>query len=184
MPSAKVCKEKVTQVFHDRITNYKLRSSSKFQVLQLWVTGSLLNLLRGLVQNETSELCATCPHVGSESGKRKFMVLTRTLMKQKWCQPCSVAVRICIILDSREIINKYIPFTQSNKTPEQKKTGQYILRFFFPWYDIPFWLLHCPLSKPQLLVGGSYFQWVHSQRAPFTLFCWRKILALAKQVWK
>lgn len=46
----------------------------------------------------TSELRATCPHVGSESGNRKLAVLTRTLVRQNLCQPCSVAVRICIIL--------------------------------------------------------------------------------------
>lgn len=48
-------KEKVTQVFHDRIISYILRSGFKFQVLELWVTGSILNLLWDLEQNETGD---------------------------------------------------------------------------------------------------------------------------------
>lgn len=115
-------------------------------------------------------------------------MLTRTLVKQKLHQQCSVAVRICLTLQRKKRINKFHLWKIGKRTENKRKQVTYMLRFFFsPMIQYTFLVVAGSVIKPQNLscwLVASIFSGSHSWRAPSTLFCWGMILASAKQVWE
>lgn len=114
-------------------------------------------------------------------------MLTRTLVKQKLHQQCSVAVRICLTLQRKKRINKFHLWKIGKRIENKRKQVTTCWDFFFP-HDTIYLSGSCRVcyqtSNLSCWLVASIFSGSHSWRAPSTLFCWGMILASAKQVWE